>query len=82
MQRQAAGVAEGERPEVLDEPVQRSGLIEQPNEVGVVARMDTVELGLDLATQHRERRPQLVGHVGEEAAASLLRCLELARPCR
>ena len=78
VQRQPAGVAEGERPEVLDEPVQRTGLIEQPNQVGVVARMDTVELGFDLAPQHRERCPQLVRHVGEEAAASLLGCLELA----
>ncbi len=41
--------------------------------------MDTVELGLDLALQHRERSSQLVGDVGEEATARLVRGLELAR---
>ena len=48
MQRQATGVTEGERAQVLDEPVERPRLIAQQREMGVVARVDAVELRLDL----------------------------------
>ena len=57
----------------------RAGVVEQHRQVGVVARVDAVELGLDLALQHGERCAELVGDVGEETPARLLRRLEPAR---
>ena len=79
MQRQLSGVAQRERPQVFDEAIQRAGVVEQHRQMCVVARMDAVELGLDLALQHGERCAQLVGDVGEETPARLLRGLEPAR---
>ena len=66
----AARRRRGEGAQVLDEAVERAGLVEQQVEAGVVARVDAVELQLDLPLQHGERRAQLVGDVGQEAVAS------------
>ena len=78
MERQPPGVTEGQRAQVLDEPIERAGLLEEQQEVGVVARVDAVELGLDLGLQHGQRRAQLVGDVGQEPAAGVLRGVEPA----
>ena len=72
VQGQLTGLAQRERPQVLDEPRQRVGLVAQQLQVGVVTGMDAVELRLDLCLQHRQRRAQFVGHVGEEATPRLL----------
>ena len=44
VQHELAGVAESQRAEVLDEAVERPGLVEQQVEVGVVAGVDAIEL--------------------------------------
>ncbi len=76
VQGQPSGLAERQRAEVLDESVERAGLIAKQLEVGIVARVDAVELRLHLGLQHGERRAQLVGDVGEEPAAGRFRCVK------
>ena len=69
VERERAGFAESEGPEVLDEPAQHPGLLEDRVEVGLVRGMDPVEDRLDVAGDDRERRPQLVRDIGEQAPA-------------
>ena len=82
VQRQPTGVTEGERAEVLDEPVEGPRLVAQDRQVLVVAPVDAVELSLDAGLQHGQRCAQLVGDVGEESAAGRLGRLEPRRPSR
>ena len=76
VQDELAGVAGGQRAEVLDEAVERAGLVKQQVEALVVARVDAVELQLYLPLQHGERRAQLVGDIGQEALTGALGCVE------
>ena len=69
MERQGARLGQGERPEVLDQPIEDPRLLEDRRQVGLVGRMDAVEDRLDAALDDGERRPQLVGDVGEERPA-------------
>ncbi len=72
VQGQPAGVGQGEGVEIVHKAPEQVGLLQQRAEVTVVAGVDAVELGLDAALQHGQGRAQLVGDVGEEAAALLL----------
>ena len=76
VQGKPSGLTERQRAKVLDESVERPRLIAQQLEVGVVARVDAVELRLHLRLQHGERSAQLVGDVGEEPAAGRFRCVK------
>ena len=64
---QAPGFGEGERVQIVDQVAEAPGLVQERGEVAVVAGMDAVELGLDLALQDGQWVAQLVGDVGEEA---------------
>ena len=77
MQREPAGITEGEGAQVLDEPVEGVRLIAQQREMSVIVWMDAVELRFHLRLQHCERRAQLVGDVGEEPAPGVLGGVEL-----
>src|SRR5207342_25509 len=46
VQRQGPGLAEGQRPEVLDQPAEDPGLLEDRPEMDLVGWMDPVEDGL------------------------------------
>ena len=75
---QRAGLGEAQGSEIVDEPLQHPRLLEDRADVGRVGRVDPVEQGLEVALDHRERGSELVGDVGEEAAARRILRLE---PC-
>jgi hypothetical protein len=64
---QATGLGERQRVQIIDQVTQAAGLLQQRCHVVVVTGMDPVHLSLDLALQHGQRVPQLMGDVGQEA---------------
>ena len=66
VERQRPGLCERQRPEVVEQPVHHGGLGEERRQVVLVHRVDAVEHGLDAPGDDGERRPELVGHVGEQ----------------
>ncbi len=70
------GVALGERVERARQPDQALGLLVQRLVGRAVGRDDAVAQRLEVALQVGQRRPQLVGGVGDEVAAHLLLPLE------
>ncbi len=78
MERQRARLAQGQGPEVVHEPSEDPGLFQDRPEMDLVGRVDAIEDRLDVALDDGERRPELVGHVGEQAASLGLIRLE---PC-
>ncbi len=71
VQDEAAGLDQGQRPQVLDQPLHEPGLVEDRLEMGGIGRVDAVEQGLEVALDHGERRAQLVGDVGQGGSALL-----------
>ena len=70
MERQGAGLGQGQRPEVVDRGGPRTRVSSRiAPRWASSAGMDAVEDRLDVALDDGERRPQLVGDVGEEAPA-------------
>ena len=76
VERERAGVGEGQRPEVVEEAGHHRRLGEQRRDVVLVDRVDAVDHGLEAALDDRERRPQLVGDVGEHRATVVARPVE------
>ena len=73
------GLGQGEGAQVLDEPLERPDLVERGLEARGVGGVDAIGHALEAALDHRQRRPQLVRHIGEEASTlSLVRVEPLA----
>ena len=79
VQRERTGLRQGERAEVLDQPIEDPGLVEDRGEVLLVGRTNAVEDGFDAALDDGERRAKLVRDVGEEGAPLPLIRLESRR---
>ncbi len=62
---EAARLGQREGPQVLDQPFQDPGLLEERLEMGGIGRIDAVEQGLEVALDHGERGAQLVGDIGQ-----------------
>ena len=73
---QPPDLRERDRPNVLHQPSHRARLREQRRESFGVRGVDAVGDRLELALKDRERRPQLVRHVGEEGAPPRVAGLE------
>jgi hypothetical protein len=67
-----AGLRGGEGLQVVKEPRHHRRLLEDGAEVGLIGGIKPVEHPLDGTADHRQRRAQLVGDVGEQGAALLL----------
>ena len=78
-ERQRPGLDQRERPQILDQPVEGVGLLEDGPHVFGVGRIDAIQDRLELALDDRERRPQLVGDVGEVRAPLPLGLPRVAR---
>jgi len=66
VQRERAALGQREGAQVVDEPGEHLRLLEEHRDVLAIDRSHAIEERLDVALHDRERRPQLVGHVGEE----------------
>ncbi|MDQ4133088.1 MAG: hypothetical protein M3179_07760, partial [Actinomycetota bacterium] len=73
MQGEPAGVSQRQRVEVVDQSAEHLRLLQQRGEMGVVAGVDVVQLGLDAALEDGQGSAKLVRHVGEEPAPLGLR---------
>ena len=69
MERQAAALGQGDRPQVVDEPGEDVRLVENGPKVRGVPLVDAIEDRLDVALDDGQRGPQLVADVGQQAAA-------------
>ena len=69
MQCERAALGERERPQIVDQACEDLGLLEDRRDVRGVGRMHAVEERLDVALHDRERRAQLMRHIGEELLA-------------
>ena len=67
MELERPGLGLGHRAQVVDEPAEDPGLLEDRREVLGVGRVDPVDERLDVALDHRQRRSQLVADVGHAA---------------
>ncbi len=76
MQRQRARLGQRQGAQVLDQPREDARLVERRPKVLLVGGMDAVEHRLDLALDHRERRPELVADVRQQGPALSLVRLE------
>ena len=65
-----------DRPQVLDQPLHDPRLVEDRGQVGRIRRVDAVDDRLEVAGDHRQRRPQLVADVGQQRPPLLLVGLE------
>ena len=72
VERQHARLRERDRAQVVDEPLEDARLVEDRGEVRRVCRVDTVDDRLEVAGDDRQRRPQLVADVRQQAPALLL----------
>ncbi len=63
---QRAGLRQSDRAQVLDQPAQDERLVEDRPEVLGVGRVDAVDDRLDVAPDDRQRRAQLMAHVGQQ----------------
>ena len=63
-------------PQVVDEPLEHPGLLEDRGQVRLVGRIDAIEDGLEVAGDDREWRAQLVADVREERPPLFLVRLE------
>jgi len=66
VQRQRAALGEREGPQVVDEPCEHLGLLEDRRKVRAIGRVHAVNERLDVALHHGQGRAELVRHIGEQ----------------
>src|SRR5258706_13287097 len=79
MQGERASLRERQGAQIVDQPREHARLVEDRLEMLRVCGVHAVKERLEIALHDRERRPELVGHVGQQPAALALAALETTR---